>query len=145
VAGGLGIAAACDFLIAAEGARFGIPEAWLGLAPSILLPVLASRIGQQRARALALRAASFDAGEAERIGLVDQVAPLESVDSEVAALVSRLSRMSPGALRELRGHATELPSLPFEAALEAGCTITARRLGDPEFRSQVKERLWLED
>src|SRR4051812_47004195 len=71
--GGLGIAAACDVVLASRSATFALPEGLFGLAPAVIAPVLLGRITSARLRRLALTAESIDAAEAKTIGLVDEV------------------------------------------------------------------------
>lgn len=71
--GGVGVAAAADFVLASPKASFGLPEVLFGLIPAMVFPVLVRRVGQARARGLALSAATLTAQEAHRVGLVDEL------------------------------------------------------------------------
>ena len=79
MAGGAGLASACDFAIAAEGARLGYPEVRRGLVAAIVMHDLIRQVGDRRARDLLLSGRLIDAVEAERWGLVNRVVPAESL------------------------------------------------------------------
>jgi enoyl-CoA hydratase len=93
LAGGLELAMACDLIVAAEGTKLGEPEIRYGSAPvTLLMPFL---IGQKRTRELLFTGDLIDAVEAERIGLVNRVVPLEDLATEVDGLADRLARTPP--------------------------------------------------
>lgn len=99
VGGGLDLALACDLIVAADHARFG--SVWIkrGLTPALGGAwFLVRRVGVHRAKELVLTGDIIDAAEAARIGLVNQVVPLESLDAAVDALVEKLAAASPLAL-----------------------------------------------
>lgn len=89
--GGVGLAAASDFVFASERARFGLPEALWGLLPSSVLPFLLRRTGFRTAYAMTLSTLPIDARKAEQVGLVDAVAddpalPLHRLASRITKL-----------------------------------------------------------
>jgi methylglutaconyl-CoA hydratase len=96
--GGLGIAAACDIVLAADSAKFAITEARYGLTPSLMVPFLIGRIGQRGCRRWCLTGEVMDAAEAARIGLADIVVPDDALDAELDKLVDSLLMISPGGL-----------------------------------------------
>jgi enoyl-CoA hydratase/carnithine racemase len=71
--GGLGLAAACDFVLATESAQFGLPEALYGFTPAIIRPALLTRLSPQKLNLLLVTAHARDATEALQIGLVDRI------------------------------------------------------------------------
>src|ERR1035438_6132404 len=88
--GGLEVAAACDFRIAAHDAKFGMPEVKVGI-PSVIHAALMPRlIGSAHASWLMLTGESIDAEQARAWGLVDRVVPLAELDAEVARVASLL-------------------------------------------------------
>ena len=110
LAGGLELAMACDLVVAAEGTKLGEPEIRYGSAPvTLLMPYL---IGQKRTRELLLTGNLIDAVEAERIGLVNRVVPLEGLAAAVDALADRLARV--------------LADLPHYAGIAAGVQAHVR-------------------
>lgn len=100
--GALGLICAADIAIAAEGTRFALSEARLGLVAAVIAPYVYTALGKREARARILRAAPFDAETALRIGLVHEVAPAEGLDAAVDACVEDLLRGAPGALATIK-------------------------------------------
>ncbi len=98
VAGGTGLATICDFTLAAPSARFGYPEARIGFVPALVAVFLTLQIGDKRARDLVLTARLFDAAEAHRLGLVNEVVAPEGLAARVSALAETLSGNSPNSL-----------------------------------------------
>lgn len=129
--GGLGLAAACDVVIAAPDARFGLPEALSGLVPGMVAPIVAERIGPAALRRMAIGTTSIGAEEALRLGLIDVVAP----DPVGAARgeARRLGRAAPDAVGWLK----QVPSALREA-VEAGAAETAARIVRPEVRAALE-------
>ena len=97
--GGCELAIGCDFIVASEKAKFGQPEIKLGVFAPIATLMLPKLIGRMKTNELLLTGDTIDAREAERIGLVNKVAPVESFEQEVNAFVNRLAVLSGAALR----------------------------------------------
>jgi enoyl-CoA hydratase/carnithine racemase len=92
IGGGLVLAAACDFRLAAEGTVFAVPEVDLGIPLTWGgTPRLIAELGAARARELILLCERIDAAEAHRMGLVQRVVPLTELDAAVNALAARLA------------------------------------------------------
>ncbi|MCC7382725.1 MAG: enoyl-CoA hydratase/isomerase family protein [Deltaproteobacteria bacterium] len=132
--GGLGLAAACDVVIATPRARFGLPEALFGLYPAMILAALEERMIPQRARRLALEGASIDANAACALGLVDEIA--EDADRAVARWVRTLGRATTEGVTALKNHPPTADR--FDAALSAGRLRTAEALLDDAVRARVR-------
>jgi enoyl-CoA hydratase/carnithine racemase len=98
--GGLGLASAADYVVAHPRARFGLPEALLGLIPAMVFPWIAARAGITTARRLALGAPPLDSDQALRVGLVDEV----SADPWAAAdvFIERMRKMDARAIAEIK-------------------------------------------
>jgi methylglutaconyl-CoA hydratase len=109
--GGVGLACACDFAIAAESARFTVSEARLGLLPAVIGPYLVAAVGLRQARRLAMSTARIDAQEAERIGLVHRVVADEKLAESVEALLTQLRGSAPGAIAEIKALYPRLATL----------------------------------
>jgi enoyl-CoA hydratase/carnithine racemase len=127
--GGLGVAAACDVVVASEDARFGLPEPLFGLVPGLVLPLIRSRMGSPALRRLALSGESIDALEARRLGLVDEVVDEVSLDSTVDKWVRRLSRAEPAAAGRLKTWLADMDGLAADVA--QGRTHLVELLGSP--------------
>lgn len=100
LAGGAGLVAASDIVIALDTARFAFTEARLGLVPATISPYVVRRIGESHARALFLTAERFETPRALAIGLVHESAPADGLDAAVERTVSNLLRSAPLALAE---------------------------------------------
>src|SRR6201999_1882478 len=98
VAGGAGLATLCDFTLATPDAKFGYTEARIGFVPALVSAYLALQIGDKQARALLLSAKLFDAAEAHRLGLVNEVVAPEELSARAEALAVELLRNSPESL-----------------------------------------------
>jgi methylglutaconyl-CoA hydratase len=96
--GGVGIIAACDFVVAAENAVFSIAEVRWGLTPSIILHQLNDAMGVRQVRRYALTGERFDAAEARRIGLVHEVAAADSLDQAAEKAVTEFLLNGPEAI-----------------------------------------------
>ena len=114
VGGGVGIMLACDFAIAASGARFGLTSARNGLLAGIAIPVLIEAIGPRVARQLLMHGGVFDASTALRLGLVDQVVEADALDATVATLAGELMLGAPSVQTLVKKLITEIDSLPHD-------------------------------
>jgi methylglutaconyl-CoA hydratase len=125
--GGVGLACACDFAIAAEDARFAVTEARFGLAAAVIAPYLIAAVGRRHARRLAMSTVQIGAREALAIGLVHQVAAPERLDDAVNALASSLRASGPRAIAEIKALYGRLPPAPVTAeTLELTAQTIAR-------------------
>jgi methylglutaconyl-CoA hydratase len=97
--GGVGLIACCDIAIGVSGARFGLTESKLGLAPAVISPYVIEAIGARAARKLFLTAEVFDASNAERLGLLHRVVAAEELDEAVARELKLLAKAGPQAVR----------------------------------------------
>lgn len=96
--GGAGLVCAADIAIGAQGARFGFPEAAIGLVPGQILPFVAARIGTQTARRLMLTGERIDAAQAHRIGLLDYYEPDPSrLEQRTHEILTSILACAPGA------------------------------------------------
>jgi enoyl-CoA hydratase len=94
LAGALGLALACDLVVAAEEATFGTPEINVGLFPFMILALIGRNIGRKKMSELLLLGERVDAREAERLGLVNKVVPRAELDAAVADWAGRLAAKS---------------------------------------------------
>jgi enoyl-CoA hydratase/carnithine racemase len=132
-AGGLGFVCAADIAIAAPSARFSAPEVRRGLVPAQILPWLVRRMGRSAAARFCLQGNVMDAAEAQRIGLVHDLAPdAAGLEAALAATIADILEGAPGALAETKGLIAALgATVPPEYA-EAGAQSFARRAASPE-------------
>jgi len=100
--GGVGLVCAADIAIAAEDARFSLSEARLGLVPAVISPYVLAALGPREGKARMLLAATFDAEEALRIGVVQRVVPADELNGAVDHAVRNLLQCAPGALATIK-------------------------------------------
>jgi enoyl-CoA hydratase/carnithine racemase len=95
LAGALGLALACDLIVAKEGARFGTPEINVGLFPFMIMALIYRNVGRKKTAEMMLLGEQMSAQEAERIGIVNRVVTAEEFDAVVGEWAGRLAAKSP--------------------------------------------------
>jgi enoyl-CoA hydratase len=99
LAGALGLALACDLIVAKEGARFGTPEINVGLFPFMIMALIYRNVGRKKTAELMLLGEQLSAQEAERIGIVNRVVAPERFDALVDEWAQKLARKSPALMK----------------------------------------------
>ena len=99
IGGGTGLATICDFTLATPTAKFGYTEARIGFVPALVSAFLALQVGDKRSRDLLLTGRVFDAEEALRLGLVNEVVAAEKLAHRAQELAEVLIANSPDSLR----------------------------------------------
>lgn len=123
LAGGCGLATACDLVLAAESASFGYPETRIGFVPAMVTAILRRNVSEKRSFELLVRGGSFGAAEAERIGLVNHVFADERFDEESEAVLRDLAERSPSAVQLTKRLLYNTDAMGFEQALRAGADV----------------------
>lgn len=100
--GGVGLACACDLVIAAQSASFAVSEARFGILPAVIGPYLVNAVGRRQAVRLALTSSRISAAAALQLGLVHRMVPDDGLDSAVDAVVNELLAGGPLAQREIK-------------------------------------------
>jgi enoyl-CoA hydratase/carnithine racemase len=118
IAGGFGLAAACDIVIAVETATFGTPELQIGLWPMMIGAILQRLVPQRTALDLMLTGRRISAVEAQQIGIVSQVVAVDRLDAAVDETVARLLAVSPAALALGKHAFYAVEDMPLDAALD---------------------------
>jgi enoyl-CoA hydratase len=118
LAGALGIALACDLVIAKEGARFGTPEINVGAFPFMIMALIARNVPRKKVAELLLLGEQVDAHEAQRIGLVNKVVPAGELDAAVADWAKRLASKSPVLMKLGKDAIYRQQDMAFEDALD---------------------------
>src|ERR1700760_610444 len=95
LAGALGIALACDLVLAREGARFGTPEINVGVFPFMIMALIYRNVPRKKTNELLLLGEQISAEEAHRIGIVNRVIPAEEFDGAVTEWAEKLAAKSP--------------------------------------------------
>jgi len=135
-AGGMGLAAAADIVVVADGAHFCLSEVRLGLIPATISPYVIRAIGAQAARRYFLTAERFSAAEAGKLGLAHEVVPAEALDATGQALGSALLAASPNAVAEAKRLVHDMTDQPLTAALVED---TVARIADIRASDQGRE------
>jgi len=116
--GGCELVAACDIVIASDRARFGQPEIKLGVFPPIAAILLPRIIGEKHARELILTGDMIEAGEAQRLGLVNHVVPAGELAQKTESVLAKLRELSGSALTMTRTALDLGGRTGFESTLE---------------------------
>jgi enoyl-CoA hydratase/carnithine racemase len=127
LAGGFGLALACDLVVAADDAQFGTPEIDVGLWPYMITVPLCRSMAPKKALELMLTGRRVSAAEADRLGFVTRVVPVAELDSAVSELAETLAAKSPAVMRLGRGSFYEVWDLAARdalALLHARLTLT---------------------
>ncbi len=135
-AGGVGLAAVCDVLVAADGATFCLSEARLGLLPATISPYVIRAMGEQAARRYFVTAERFSAVQAAALGFVHEVCASEALDAKVDAIVATLVGNGPMALRACKALVQDVAGQPITAELREE---TARRIADVRASDEGRE------
>ena len=137
-AGGVGLAAVCDVLVAAEGLHFCLSEARLGLLPATIGPYVVRTMGEQASRRYFVTAERFDAAAAKAMGFVHEVVPAAGLDAKVAEIVALLVANGPAAVKACKQLVKDVAGRPVDAALR---DETARRIADIRASDEGREGL----
>jgi methylglutaconyl-CoA hydratase len=147
LAGGCGLATACDLVLASASARFGYPEVRIGFVPAMVMAILRRNVSEKRAFELVARGAEISAAEAERAGLVNRVYEDEEFESGAEAYVADFARVSRSAVVLTKRLLYQMDGLGFDDALRTGADLNtiARmtedcRAGVARFLSKSKEK-----
>jgi enoyl-CoA hydratase/carnithine racemase len=137
--GGLEVAAACDFRIAANDAKFGMPEVRVGIPSVIHAALLPRLIGWGRARWLVMTAENIDAATALAWGLVDVVAPEGGLDAAVARTAESLLKCGPEALRAQKALLRQWEELPLTESINLSIGAFGRTFLTDEPKRMMQE------
>jgi methylglutaconyl-CoA hydratase len=135
IGGGLGLVAAADLVIAAQGTKFGLTEARLGILPAVIAPFVLRRLGPGACRTLFLSTQIFTTEKAQRLGLVDEVASAEELDAEVDVMLKELSLGGPLAQAACKRLLDEIGNLPVSEA----CKRTPEYIATQRATDEAKE------
>jgi len=135
-AGGMGLVAACDIIVAVEEANFCLSEVKLGLIPATISPYVVKAMGENAARRYFLTAERFGAREALRIGFVHEVVSTETLDAKVTEIVKALVNNSPNAVQQAKVLVRDVAGQPVNDALLAD---TAERIAQIRASDQGRE------
>ena len=135
-AGGVGLAAVCDVLVAVDTVNFCLSEARLGLLPATIGPYVVRALGEQASRRFMATAERFDARRAHALGFAHEVCAAEALDATVNGIVAALAANGPAAVRASKQLVRDVAAQPISAELRAD---TARRIADIRASDEGKE------
>ncbi len=135
-AGGMGLVAACDLVVAAEEAEFCLPEVRIGLVPAMISPYIVRAMGEQQARRYVLTGERLAAREALRIGFVHECVAAAELDARVEKFASQLAQAGPQALARSKKLLAKVAQAAISPALAAH---TAGVLADVRAGAEARE------
>jgi methylglutaconyl-CoA hydratase len=135
-AGGVGLAAVCDVVVAVDSMNFCLSEARLGLLPATISPYVIRAMGEQAARRYFITAERFTASQGQAMGLVHELCSADALDAKVDEIVAALVANGPLATRACKALVQDVAGLPITDDLRGE---TARRIADIRVSSEGKE------
>jgi methylglutaconyl-CoA hydratase len=138
LAGGCGLATACDLVLAAESATFGYPEVQRGFVPAIVMTMLKRVTGEKIAFDLAVTGRLLGASEAAAVGLVSRVYEDSDFDDQAAEVLRALAATSGSALAFTKQQFYQLDGLSFEQGIRLGADVNAVSRTTPDFRAALQ-------
>ena len=137
LAGGCGLATACDLILAAESAQFGYPEVQRGFVPAIVMTMLRRAVGEKIAFDLATTGRLLDGTEAAAAGLVSRVYEDADFEEQAGEVLRVLAEASPSALAFTKQQFYQLDGLSFDDGLRLGADVNAVSRSTPDFRAAL--------
>src|SRR5437899_9498963 len=138
LAGGCGLATACDLVLATESAKFGYPEVQRGFVPAIVMTLLKRTLGEKVAFDLAATGRVLSAPEAAALGLVSRVYEDSDFEEQVADVVRALAASSASALALTKQQFYQLDGMRFEDGIRLGADVNAVSRTTPDFRAALQ-------
>ena len=138
LAGGAGLATACDLVLASDDAWLGYPEVHIGFVPAIVMTMLIRSVGEKTAFELVATGKRIDAGEAHRIGLVNAVFSRHTFTADARAFAVELAGRSASALTFSKRLLYELGDLGFEEGIARGARVNAEARMTEDCRTGVR-------
>ena len=123
LAGGCGLATACDLVLATDDARFGYPEVKIGFVPAMVMAILRRNVSEKRAFALATQGFEFDAATAEKFGLINEVFAADEFEAKINEYVDIYKQVSRSAVVLSKRLLYQMDGLSYESALASGVDV----------------------
>ena len=136
--GGTGLIACCDIAVAVSDALFCFSEVKLGLIPSVISPYIVRSIGASAARRYFMTAERFNAGKAQRLGLVHKVVERDELDSTIGLFVEQVLHNGPAAMTAAKQLVADVYAQPIDGTL---IEMTTNRIADVRSSAEGKEGL----
>ena len=141
IAGGTGIATMCDFTLAVPEAKFGYTEVRIGFVPAIVSSILVWQVGHKIARDLLLTGRLFDAAEAHRLGLVNEIVSPERLMTRARELAEQIMENSPSSVRQTKKLVNSFLAEVLDHQIEHAVEDNARIRLTADFREGVSSFL----
>jgi methylglutaconyl-CoA hydratase len=141
LAGGCGLATACDMILARDDARFGYPEVHLGFVPAMVMSILRRKVGEALAFELVVMGERVSAVRAAEMGLVNRVLPGAGFEEAVGEFMRQLASRPPGAVAMTKKLLYDLDGMDLPEGLRAGADVNARARISDECRAGVRRFL----
>ena len=141
LAGGCGLATACDIVLATKSARFGYPEVKIGFVPAMVMAILRRNLSEKKSFELITQGFDFSAEEAEKFGLVNRVFEDENFEEEVKNYISVYEKVSRSAVVLSKKLLYQLDGMSFDAALETGAEVNTITRLTPDCQSGIAKFL----
>lgn len=138
LAGGAGLATACDLVLAADDAYLGYPEIHIGFVPAMVMTMLIRNVGEKRAFEMVARGGRVDAARAHELGLVNGVYSRHTFRDDVRAYVAELAGRSATAMALTKSLLYDLEELGFTAGIERGAEVNADARRTEDCRAGVR-------
>jgi methylglutaconyl-CoA hydratase len=145
LAGGCGLALACDMVLAARSAQLGFPEVKIGFVPAMVMAILRRNVSEKRAFELVVLGSPVDAETAAAFGLVNRVLDDEAFADEVDAFVQQLLSVSRSAVSLSKRLLYQTDALSFEAALQCGVDANVIARMTEDCRKGIERFLYKKD
>src|SRR5579864_3297559 len=137
IAGGTGLALLCDFTLAVPEAKFGYTEVRIGFVPAIVSTFLLRQVGEKIARDLLLTGRIFDAAEALKLGLINEIVPTEKLLDRARELAAQLAENSPLSLFHTKRLLTDHARAELDSQMEAAIRENAGIRESDDFREGI--------
>lgn len=141
IAGGAGLAGACDIVLAAEDSTFGYPEVHLGFVPAMVMAMLRRTVGEKVAFELAARGDRITAAEAHRLGLVNRLYPADGFAAAALEYATELAKRSASAVQLTKRLLYGMDGMSFEQAIARGAEVNALARDTDDCRTGVRKFL----
>jgi methylglutaconyl-CoA hydratase len=138
LAGGCGLATACDLVLARADAQMGYPEVRRGFVPAMVMAMLRRAVGEKVAFDLVATGRILSAEEARAVGLVSRVLAPETFESDIAHVAAALASQSPTALALIKRQLYALDGRSFADGIRLGADVNALARVTPDFRAAVE-------
>jgi len=141
LAGGAGLASACDMVIATRSAQFCYTEVKIGFVPAIVMSIARRNLGEKRAFEILATGKTFSAEEAAEIGFINRVFDDSSFEAEVEQYATDVSQLSSSALMLTKYLLYQIDSMSFEQAIRAGVDLNIIARQTPDCQNSVRKFL----